>query len=77
MPTSLTSQHATVAILARHRPADDPQLVSARAQLREDVLINAVERALAKAPPLTPEVRQRVIGLLSTTPDVTTEGEVA
>ena len=31
----------------------------------EQAFIDAINRALAKAPPLTPELRERVLGLLS------------
>lgn len=62
---SLTSAHSTVAALSRHRAPDDPDLVAARAKLREERLVAAIEKALAKAPPLTPEVRSRIVGLLS------------
>lgn len=61
-----SSKHGRVAALARHRDPQDPALITATAEQREEALIHAVEKALEKAPPLTPEVRQRVIGLLAT-----------
>ncbi|WP_157681284.1 hypothetical protein [Mycobacterium sp. JS623] len=54
-----------MAALKRHRAADDPELLSASVQLREEVLVRAVEKALEKSPPLTEAVRQRIVGLLA------------
>lgn len=62
---SINPQHAHVAALARHRAPDDPDLMTARAKLREEALVRAVEKALAKSPPLTDAVRQRIVGLLA------------
>jgi hypothetical protein len=55
------------AALTRHRAPDDPELAAARTQMGEEKFIAAVERALASAPPIRPDVRDRVIALLSTT----------
>lgn len=68
MPSnSVQSKRALVGALTRFRPADDPDLATAREQMAEEKFVAAVERALAAAPPIRPEVRDRVIGLLSTT----------
>lgn len=69
MPSTATvyRARATVGALVRHRAPDDPELAAARVQMAEEKFLNAVERALASAPPIRPEVRDRVIGLLSTT----------
>lgn len=58
-------QRARCAALARYRPDDDPALIAARARLGDELFIQAVEKAIAAAPPLTPELRERVVGLLS------------
>jgi hypothetical protein len=66
VPAPNTRHHrARVAVLARYRDPDDPELVTERQRLAEAKLIAAVERALAAAPLLTPEVRTRIVGLLS------------
>lgn len=65
--TSARSQRARVAVLTRYRDADDPELVEARARLSDTAFIAAIERAIAAAPVIRPEARDRVIALLSTT----------
>jgi hypothetical protein len=65
--STVYARRARVAALARFRDAVDPELTLARAQMGEEVFGAAVERALASAPPMRPEVRDRVIALLSTT----------
>jgi hypothetical protein len=59
-----THHRARVAALRRYRAPHDSEVVSERQLLAEEKLVNAVERALAKAPPLSDEVRSRIIGLL-------------
>lgn len=68
MPTTFNTERARVAILTRHRPAGHPELICARQRMAEERLIVAVERALEAAPPLSSEVRDRLINLLGTTP---------
>ena len=41
-----------------------PELVAAHQSMQEQVLLNAIDKALAAAPPLTPEMRSRIVGLL-------------
>jgi hypothetical protein len=53
------------ASLSRDREPNDPELVAARHTMQEIALVNAIERALTKAPPMTDELRARIIGLLS------------
>jgi hypothetical protein len=55
------------ASLTRDRAPDDPELVAAKRTMQEIALVNAIERALTKAPPMTDELHQRIIGLLSST----------
>ncbi|MCU1697341.1 MAG: PhiRv1 phage protein [Mycobacterium sp.] len=51
--------------LTRFRDATDPELALARVQMGEEKFVAAVERALKSAPPVTPEVRDRVRDLLA------------
>ncbi|MGO4445065.1 hypothetical protein AB4Z42_17070 [Mycobacterium sp. 2YAF39] len=67
--TNVATRRARVGALTRFRDAADPELALARTQMGEEKFIAAVERALAKAPPITPGVRQRIIGLLSVAAD--------
>lgn len=53
------------ASLTRDRAPDDLELVAARQQMQEAALLRAIEKALAKAPPLSDDLRARIIGLLS------------
>ncbi len=57
---------ARVAALARHRPADDVELTSARAELRTVVAEDYIRKLVASAPPLTSEQRDRLAVLLRT-----------
>jgi hypothetical protein len=58
------AERARYAGLVRHRDDDDPELSAARLTMREHVLLNAIDKALAAAPPLTLEMRSRIVGLL-------------
>ena len=58
-------------LIAYHRlwndfydPADDPELVAARAVMAEESLVDAIAKALSKTPPLTRAVRERINALL-------------
>jgi hypothetical protein len=53
------------ASLTRDREPGDPELIAAKHTMQEEALVIAITRALAKAPPLTDELRGRIIGLLS------------
>jgi hypothetical protein len=59
------AERARYAGLVRHRANDDPELASARQSMQEQILINAIDKALSEAPPLTPEMRSRIVGLLA------------
>lgn len=61
---SWTSERARVASLSRSRPADDPDLVDARRNLRAERLAAYIEKVVAEAPPLTAEQRDRLAVLL-------------
>jgi hypothetical protein len=67
-------ERARYAGLVRHRDADDPELASAHQSMQEQILINAIAKALSEAPPLTLEVRSRIVGLLA---DHTPAGDIS
>lgn len=61
---SWTSERARVAALTRSRPADDPDLIEARRNLKAERLAEGIRRA-SEAPPLTAEQCARLAaGLL-------------
>lgn len=53
-----------VAALSRSRPADDPELVAARRELKALTLSEHVRKTVASFPPLTTEQVDRVALLL-------------
>lgn len=61
---SWTAQRARVAGLSRSRPADDPDLLDARRDLRATRLAEHIARVVDEAPPLTPEQRDRLAVIL-------------
>jgi hypothetical protein len=67
LTTMLTYMQARgrYASLTRDREPGDPELIAAKHTMQEEALVIAVEKALAKAPPMTAELRARIIGLLS------------
>lgn len=50
--------------MRKHRPPDHPDVIHAEEALDEEILVNEIEKALRKAPPLTPERRARIVALL-------------
>jgi hypothetical protein len=65
MPSAAVRHHrGRVAALTRSRPDDDPELVEARASLRALSLEAAVRKAVAQAPELTVEQRDRIAAIL-------------
>jgi hypothetical protein len=59
------AERARYASLVRHRDEDDPELVAANQSMQDAVLLNTIDKALAAAPRVTPEVRSRIVGLLA------------
>jgi hypothetical protein len=57
-------ERAKVGSLTRSRQPDDPELVAACALMAEESLVDAIAKALSKAPPLTRAVRERINALL-------------
>ena len=65
LSTNFSRERARVAVLTRHRHPADPELIDARRRMGEESLIVAVRNAVAKAPPITPEISRRVMNLLA------------
>lgn len=64
MSTTWTSERARYASLTRSRPADDPDLLNARRDLRCERLAKHIAETVAAAPPLTGAQRDRLAILL-------------
>jgi hypothetical protein len=47
------------------KSASDPEVMTARQRMQEEATVAAIEKALTKAPPLTDELRARIIAMLS------------
>ena len=56
---------SAVGNLTQTRSADDPVLIDARRRMEEESFLIAVNRAIDKAPPITPELRQSVVDLMA------------
>lgn len=65
---SCTHERARVAALTRSRPADDPDLIRARQNLRAERLADCIRETVDAAPPLTAEQRDRLALLLRPAP---------
>jgi hypothetical protein len=61
---SWKAERARVASLSRSRPADDPDLIAARLNLRAERLADYIRKTVDSAPPLTAEQRDRLAVLL-------------
>jgi hypothetical protein len=57
-------ERARIASLSHRRPADDPELVTARQNLKALRLEEHVREKVSSWPPLRPEQAERVAGLL-------------
>lgn len=62
--SSVTHYAGRVGALSRSRADDDPDLIGARHGLRVAKLEDHIRKVVAEAPPLTPEQRDRLAGLL-------------
>ena len=65
---SWTQERARVAVLTRHRPADDPELIEARRNLKALRLEDHVKAVVDSAPPLTEAQRERIHQILHGAP---------
>ena len=63
-PPSWTAARARLNALQRHRAADDPEIVTARRDLRAARAADYVRKLVDGAPPLTDEQRDRLAVLL-------------
>ncbi len=71
MPASSPARRtlvSSVAALTRHRGTDDPAVTAAIRDLAAESLAEHVRRVVDRFPPLTPEQRDRIAALLSSTP---------
>jgi hypothetical protein len=68
IPTTARRERGRYAALLRSRSADDPDLLEARRRMREEAVVNAIERTLRSSPPLTTELRARIDALLAGRP---------
>jgi hypothetical protein len=68
VPNPFRVHRGRAAVLTRHRDPADPELLDARQRMREESFLEAITKALAKAPPLDDHLRQRAIVLLSVDP---------
>lgn len=62
---SWTAERARVASLTRSRTADDPDLITARRNLKAERLADYIRKTVDAAPELSPEQRDRLALLLS------------
>lgn len=69
-PTSPESRaaHGRMAALSRTQGADSPAAAAARELFESESYLAAVRAAVADPPPLTPEQRARLRGILSAAP---------
>lgn len=61
---SWRAERARYASLTRSRPADDPELLATRRNLRAARLANHLQTELAKAPEITSEQRRELAAIL-------------
>lgn len=64
MSSLFHEERARVAVLSRYHPPDHPALVAARTRMREQVLVDAVTKALGRGPVLTSALRERIDAVL-------------
>lgn len=62
--TAVSHHKARVAALTRSRTADDPELVTARQDLKAARLAAYIKRTVDAAPPLTPGQREQLAAIL-------------
>lgn len=64
IPQTWTAQRARVAGLSRSRPADDPELLDARRDLRATRLAEHIAKVVDEAPRLSDEQRDKLAVIL-------------
>lgn len=65
MSNNFRRQRGRAAALARYRDPADPELLDARRRMHEEAFLEALTKAVAKAPALSVELRQRAIKVMS------------
>lgn len=65
MPNNFRHQRGRVAALMRYRDPADPELLDCRRLMHEEAFLEALKKAVAKAPALSTELQQRAIAILS------------
>ena len=68
MPNATVSARQRHNVLVRHRGQDDPVTLAARRDLHAAKLEDHIRQVVDEAPPLTAEQRDRLAGLLRSTP---------
>ncbi|MHA7663731.1 hypothetical protein [Mycolicibacterium sp. HS_4_1] len=63
--SQFTQKRARVGGLTRTRAHDDPDLRAARSQMQDEILVDAIAKALANSRPLTAQTRERIVELLA------------
>jgi hypothetical protein len=64
MSSDFPKERGLVAALTRFRDPADPELLDARRRMQEEALVASLAVAVAKAPPITTALRQRLLDLL-------------
>lgn len=64
MSGSWTKERAKIASLSRSRPADDPEIIEARRNLKAIRLEEYVQKVVSEAPALTAEQSSKIAALL-------------
>lgn len=62
--SSWTHERAKIAALSRSRAADDPEIITARRNLKVERLADQIAKVVSEAPPLSGEQIDRLTGLL-------------
>ncbi|MGV0625602.1 hypothetical protein [Mycolicibacter minnesotensis] len=52
-------------MLSRYRDLSDPELIAAHTSVREEILVDAVVKALTNTTPLSSALLNRIMGLLA------------
>lgn len=64
MSSAMLTERGRIASLSRSRPADDPELVTARRNLKAITLEEHVRKVVAAAPPLSTDQIDRIVTIL-------------
>jgi hypothetical protein len=70
MPSPRVTAARRMVVLARHRNAEDPELIQAASTWAEEAIAEYVAKIVADAPPFTESQRARISALLAPATDV-------